>query len=203
VPIVWNVKPAELANNFVAAATADDRAGLAAIITVAKNLHEKKIPATVCYVGTVEEEIGLRGAAVAIHDIDPDIAIAIDTCPAGWQPDVNMRDLYYEVGKGPCLQIGEISRTGVRLGSQVVRKWLIEVAERGAISYQTGFMHGGTDASAMQQTKAGVAALAFSIPRRYSHSPVEVLSMDDLYNMTKILTNALEDLNSKFKIHRI
>jgi putative aminopeptidase FrvX len=203
VPIVWNAKPAELANNFVAAATADDRAGLAAIITVAKNLHEKKIPATVCYVGTVEEEIGLRGAAVAIHDIDPDIAIAIDTCPAGWQPDVNMRDLFYEVGKGPCLQIGEISRTGVRLGSQVVRKWLIEVAERGGIPYQTGFMHGGTDASAMQQTKAGVAALAFSIPRRYSHSPVEVLSMDDLYNMTKILTNALEDLNSKFKIHRI
>jgi putative aminopeptidase FrvX len=202
-PIVWNTRPAELANNLVTAATADDRAGLAVIITVAKNLHEKSIPSTVYYVGTVEEEIGLRGAAVAVHDLDPDIAIAIDTCPAGYQPDVNMRDLYYEIGKGPCIQIGEFGGGGVRLGSQVVRKWLIESATKEAVPYQTGFMHGGTDASAMQQTKAGVAALAFSIPRRYSHSPVEVMSMDDLYNMTKILTKGLKSLNRNFITHRI
>jgi putative aminopeptidase FrvX len=202
-PIVWNTKPANLANNYVTAATADDRAGLAVIVTVAEILHEKQIPSTVYYVGTVEEEIGLRGAAVAVHDLGPDIALAIDTCPAGWQPDVNMRDLYYEIGKGPCLQIGEIGGAGIRLGSQVIRKWLIEAAEKNNIPYQTGFMHGGTDASAMQQTKTGVSALAFSIPRRYSHSPVEVLSMDDMYNMTMILTNAIKSLDRKFKTHRI
>jgi len=201
-PIVWNTGPVELGNNYVATAAADDRAGLAAMITIAKSLSDKPIPATVYYVGTVEEEIGLRGAEVAVHDLDVDMAVAIDTCPAGYQPDVNMRDLYYEVGKGPALHIGELgSRT--RLGSQVLRRWLIGVAEENGIPYQTGLMHGGTDASAMQQTRAGIAACTIGVPRRYSHSPVEVLSLEDLHNLTEIMTRAIEGLTRGFNTHRI
>jgi len=201
-PIVWNTVPVELGNNYVATAAADDRAGLAAMITVARNLSDKPIPATVYYVGTVEEEIGLRGAEVAVHGLDVDMAVAIDTCPAGYQPDVNMRDLYYEVGKGPALHIGELG-SWTRLGSQVVRRWLIGVAEENGIPYQTGLMYGGTDASAMQQTKAGLAACTVGVPRRYSHSPVEVLSLDDLYNLTEIMTRAIEGLGRGFSTHRI
>ncbi|HUV54185.1 MAG TPA: M20/M25/M40 family metallo-hydrolase [Candidatus Krumholzibacteriaceae bacterium] len=201
-PIVWNTGPVELGNNYIATPAADDRAGLAAIITIARNLSHKPIPATVYYVGTVEEEIGLRGAEVAVHGLDLDMAVAIDTCPAGYQPDVNMRDLYYEVGKGPAIHIGELgSRT--RLGSQVLRRWLIGVAEMNGIPYQTGLMHGGTDASAMQQTKAGLAACTIGVPRRYSHSPVEVLSLEDLHNLTEIMTRAIEGLTKDFSTHRI
>ena len=201
-PIVWNTAPVELGNNYVATAAADDRAGLAAMMTVARSLSDKPIPATVYYVGTVEEEIGLRGAEVAVHGLDVDMAVAIDTCPAGYQPDINMRDLYYEVGKGPALHIGELgSRT--RFGSQVLRRWLVGVAEENDILYQTGLMHGGTDASAMQQTRAGLAACTIGVPRRYSHSPVEVLSLDDLYNLTMILTVAIEGLTKDFSTHRI
>jgi putative aminopeptidase FrvX len=201
-PIVWNTRPVELGNNYVATAAADDRAGLAAMITIAKSLRDKPIPATVYYVGTVEEEIGLRGAEVAVHDLDVDMAVAIDTCPAGYQPDVNMRDLYYEVGNGPALHIGELgSRT--RLGSQVLRRWLIGVAEENGIPYQTGLMHGGTDASAMQQTRAGIAACTIGVPRRYSHSPVEVLSLEDLHNLTEIMTRAIGGLTRGFNTHRI
>lgn len=75
-PIVWNTTPVELGNNYIATPAADDRAGLAAIITTARNLRDKPIPATVYYVGTVEEEIGLRGAEVAVHDLDVDMAVA-------------------------------------------------------------------------------------------------------------------------------
>jgi putative aminopeptidase FrvX len=201
-PIVWNAGPLELGNNYVATAAADDRAGLAAMITVARSLSDKPIPATVYYVGTVEEEIGLRGAEVAVHGLDVDIAVAIDTCSAGYQPDVDMRDIYYEVGKGPAIHIAELGlRT--RLGSQVLRRWLIGVAEENGIPYQTGLMYGGTDASAMQQTRAGVAAVSIGVPRRYSHSPVEVLSLDDLHNLTEIVTRAVEGLTSDFSAHRI
>lgn len=201
-PIVWNTTPVELGNNYIATPAADDRAGLAAIITTARNLRDKPIPATVYYVGTVEEEIGLRGAEVAVHDLDVDMAVAIDTCSAGYQPDVNMRDIYYEVGKGPAIHIGELgSRT--RLGSQVLRRWLVGVAEMNGIPYQTGLMHGGTDASAMQQTKAGLAVCSIGVPRRYSHSPVEVFSLDDLHNLTEIMTKAIEGLTGSFNTHRI
>jgi len=201
-PIVWNTGPVELGNNYIATPAADDRVGLATIITVARNLSDKPVPATVYYVGTVEEEIGLRGAEVAVHDLDVDMAVAIDTCSAGYQPDVNMKDIYYEVGKGPAIHVGELgSRT--RLGSQVLRRWLVGVAETNGIPYQTGLMHGGTDASAMQQTRAGLAVCSIGVPRRYSHSPVEVFSLDDLHNLTEIMTRAIEGLTGSFNTHRI
>lgn len=201
-PIVWNVEPLELENGFIATAGADDRAGVAAIIRVAQNLKDTPIPATVYYVGTVEEEIGLRGAEVAMFDLDVDMAVAIDTCPAGFQPDVNLRDIYYEVGKGPALHIGELGR-GVKIGSQVLRRWLVGVAEEHGLPYQTGLMHGGTDASAIQQTRAGMPACTFGVPRRYSHSPCEVLSINDLYNLTEILTHGLKGLGSGFSLRRV
>ena len=201
-PIVWNTGPVVLGDNYIATPAADDRVGLATIITVARNLSDKPIPATVYYVGTVEEEIGLRGAEVAVHDLDVDMAVAIDTCSAGYQPDVIMKDIFYEVGKGPAIHIGELgSRT--RLGSQVLRRWLVGVAETNGIPYQTGLMHGGTDASAMQQTKAGLAVCSIGVPRRYSHSPVEVINLDDLYNLTEIMTKAIEGLTGSFNTHRI
>jgi endoglucanase len=79
-PITWNSKPVELPNNYIATAAADDGAGLTAIITVAKNLKDRQIPSTVYYIGTVEEEIGLRGAEVAMFDLNIDMAVAFDTC---------------------------------------------------------------------------------------------------------------------------
>ena len=170
-PITWNSEPIELAHNFIATAAADDRAGLTAIITVAKNLKDKQIPATVYYIGTVEEEIGLRGAAVALYDLDADMAVAVDTCPSGYQPDVKPVDIFYEVGKGPALQVAEMSST-TRVSSRVARDWISDTADKHGLPYQKGIMYGGTDASAMQQTKSGVSAVPFSIPRRYSHSPV-------------------------------
>lgn len=201
-PIVWNTGPVELGNNYVATPAADDRAGVAAMISIARSLGDKPIPATVYYVGTVEEEIGLRGAEVAVHGLNVDLAVAIDTCSAGYQPDVDMRDIFYEVGKGPAIHIAELgART--RLGSRVLRRWLVEIAEKNGIPYQTGLMYGGTDASAIQQTGAGVAVVSIGVPRRYSHSPVEVMSMDDLHNLTEILTRGVEGLTSDFNAHRI
>ncbi len=201
-PITWNTGPVELANNFIATAAADDRAGLAAIITVAKNLKDKPIPATVYYVGTVEEEIGLRGASVALYDLDVDMAVAVDTCPSGYQPDVKPVDIVYEVGKGPALQVAEMSAT-TRVSSRVARDWISSTAEKHGLPYQRGIMYGGTDASAMQQTREGIPAVPFSIPRRYSHSPVELLSLDDLHNLTEILTLGLSELDKSFNFLRV
>jgi endoglucanase len=201
-PITWNTGPVELANNFVATVAADDRAGLAAIITIAKNLKDKQIPATVYYIGTVEEEIGLRGAEVALFDLDVDMAVAVDTCPSGYQPDISPFNMVYEVGKGPAIQVAEIS-SRTRISSRVVRDWLSKTAEKHGLPYQKGIMYGGTDASAMQQTRSGIPAAPFSIPRRYSHSPVELLSLEDLYHLTEILTRGLSELDRNFKFLRI
>ncbi len=202
-PIVIRARPIELANGLIASPGVDDKGGLTALITVAGTLKDERIPSTVYFIGSVEEEIGLRGASVALFDLDMDMAVAIDTFPAGYQPDVNMRDLVYEVGKGPAIHVGEIGGGMINaVHHHGVRRWLVEAADSGGIPYQTGFMHGGTDAKAMAQTRSGVPAATIGLPRRYSHSPVEVFALRDLENLVKILVTAIRKLNKGFSLIR-
>jgi len=202
-PVVSDAGPVELANNLIASPAVDDRGGLTALVGVARELKGAQIPATVYYIGSVEEEIGLRGASVALFNLDVDMAVAIDTFPAGYQPDVNMRDLVYEVGKGPAIHIGEGGAGNIRaVHHHRVREWLVGAAEAEGIPYQSAFMHGGTDARAMAQTRSGVPAATIGLPRRYSHSPVEVFALRDLENLVKILVTAVKRLDKGFSLRR-
>jgi len=202
-PIVWNAKPVELANDLIAGPGVDDNGGCAAVIAVARALKAEKIPATVYFVGSVEEETGLRGAGTVLYDLDVDMAVALDTFPAGYQPDVVMRDLFYEIGKGPGIHVAHVSRGETIVDHNRLRRWLVETAERNGIPYQMGVMHGGTDAMAIMQTKGGIPAITLGLPRRYSHSPVEVFDLNDLSNIVKILVAAIKGLDASFSTHRV
>ncbi len=200
-PITYSAPSLGLANGLIASPSVDDRAGVAALLKVAEAFTKDRPRATVHYIGTVEEEIGLRGAETALHDLEVDIAVAIDTFPAGFQPDVNMRDLLYEVGRGPGLHVGELQER-VRIQSRQVHDWLRNTAEREKIPHQVGIMSGGTDAMTMMQTRGGVPSATIGIPRRYSHSPVEVFDPRDAENLVKILVAALRGLDSGFSTVR-
>lgn len=203
-PAVIDLKPVELANGQIASPAVDDKLGLTALIGIASALKDIKIPSTIYYIGTVEEEIGLRGSSVVLNDLDVDMAVAVDTFTAGWQPDVKLRDVLYEVGKGPAIHIGETGGGNIRVvHHHKVREWITETAIREKIPYQTGFMHGGTDASAMAKSKEGIPTVAFGIPRKYSHSPVEVFSLKDLDGLVTIFIAALKSLDSSFKLNRV
>jgi len=201
-PIVFNAEPLELANDLVASPAVDDKAGLAVLIAVAEALKDVEIPATVYYIGNVEEEGGLRGAEVALYDLDVDAAVAVDTAPSGWQPDVNMRDIVYEVGKGPAIHIGEMGSRRTWIYHPKLREWLIETAEAEGLPYQSSYQLGGTDASAMAQTRGGIPATTVGVPRRYSHSPVETFDLKDMANLVKILAAALKGLGPGFSLLR-
>lgn len=203
-PIVFGAQPLVLSNGLVASPAVDDRGGLTALIAVAKELKGERIPPTVYFIGTVEEEMGLRGASVVLNGLDVDMAVAIDTFPAGYQPDVGMRDIVYEVGKGPAIHFGEIGEGRISaVHHSRVREWLVDAAEAEGIPYQSAFMHGGTDAKAMAQTGNGVPAATIGLPRRYSHSPIEVFSLTDLENLVKILGAAIRRLDAGFSLHRV
>jgi endoglucanase len=202
-PIIYASKPLELANNLITSPAVDDKAGLTVLLAVAEALKDKKIPATVYYIGTIEEEGGLRGAAVALNDLDVDMVVAVDTAPSGWQPDIPMRDVVYEVGKGPSIHIGEMGSRRTWIYHNNLRNWLSENAEAEGIPYQMSYQLGGTDASAMAQTKSGIPAITVGIPRRYSHSPVELFDLNDMENLVKILVTSLEALKPGFDLHRV
>jgi endoglucanase len=202
-PVVSNVPPLLLKNDIMVSPGSDDKAGLAALIAVAHELRDKRIPSTVYYVGTVEEEIGLKGAFSALYDLDIDMAVAIDTTPAGYQPGLNMLDLAYEAGKGPVLHLGEQMFGMIHtIHHYKVREWLEEAAEAEGIPYQKNYMYTGTDATALARTRAGIPTTAVGIARRYSHSQIEAFYMKDLEDLVKILVAAVKGLEPGFDLQR-
>ena len=202
-PVVPNAPPLLLENDIIACPGADNKTGLAALIAVAHELRDKRIPSTVYYVGTVEEEIWLKGAFTALYDLDVDMAVAIDTTPAGYQPGLNMLDLAYEAGKGPVIHLGEQMFGMIHtIHHYKVREWLEEAAEAEGIQYQSNFMYTGTDATALARTRAGIPTTAVGIPRRYSHSTVEAFYMKDLEDLVKILVAAVKGLKPEIDLQR-
>lgn len=201
-PISYNMKPLELAYGYMSTPSLDDSCGLATLIILAREFKKTPPPSTIYYIETVEEEIGLRGAEVALSSLDVDLAIAIDTTSAGYQPDVNMRELIYEVGKGPTIHIAELG-TGIKIESQLLVKWLKQIAEKHKIPHQIGYQHGGTDAMALMQTGSGIPSCSIGLPRHYSHSPIETFQMKDLENLILLLQKAISEINEGFSLNRI
>lgn len=204
-PIVYNMPSIILVKpNLIASPSVDNRAGCAALIQIAKHLKGYSHESTIYFVGSVEEEIGWRGAQVALYSVSPDIAVVIDTLPAGWQPDIVMRDLVYEIGKGPAIKVSEISKSGHIIGHSKVREWLIDTAEKEEIPYQLGAgMRGVSDTAAIQQSGLGIPTASLCLPRRYSHSPIEVFDLNDLQNLVKLMISAIIHVKPGFNLNRI
>lgn len=205
-PITYNGQPLILSNpNLIASRSVDDRAGCAALIQIAKNLQITPPECTVMFVGTAEEEIGWRGAQTVSYTLNPDMAIAVDTCPAGWQPDVELKELPVEIGKGPVLKFTEHSGVvSQNISHPVVRNLLQDTAEAEGIPYQPGAgMSGRSDAQTIQQSRGGIPTCPLCIPRRYSHSPVEVFDLNDLQHLIDLLIAAIARIKSGFSFRRI
>ena len=140
----------------------------------------------VYFVFTTQEEVGTRGAATSAYGVDPDVGIALDVTPAGDTP--NSQRMEIRLGKGPCIKIQDV---GMIADPRVVQ-WMIRAAEKNKIPYQREvLLSGGTDARAIQLTRAGVPAGCISVPVRYVHSPSEMVDFEDVQNSVKLLTAVL------------
>jgi endoglucanase len=157
---------------------------------------KKKCKASVYAVATVQEEIGLRGAKTSTYGVDPLVGIAVDVTWAMDHPSVDKRQV------GECkLGGGPVITRGANV-NPVVFERLLQVAKRKKIPHQIQAEPGGTgtDANAIQLSRAGVATGLLSVPQRYMHTPVEIVALDDLDNTAKLLAEfALSvDANANF-----
>ena len=168
-----------MANNF------DDRIGCAILVQVIKELAA--CPNEVYFVFTVQEEVGLRGARTSAFGIDPDMGIALDVTGAGDTPESHVMPM--ELGKGAAIKVKDKSL----LVSPRVRELLVETAQAHDIPYQLEVLpFGGTDAGAMQLTRAGVLAGCVSVPSRYVHTPSEIVDYGDVRACVDLLARLLE-----------
>jgi endoglucanase len=189
----FDVKYATIGKDTVIGKAFDDRIGCAVMVEVLKQLG--KTDCTVFAVGTVQEELGLRGAATAAFGVDPDVGIALDVTVAGDVPGVREFDTTVKMGKGPTLTVSD---SGLITHPKVLRL-LLDTAEETKIAYQleTGLM-GSTDAARISLTRQGVPSGTICIPARYIHSPVGMLSLKDAENSAKLAAAAIQKIQKYF-----
>lgn len=170
----------------------DNRIGCAIAIEVLKQLQAEKHPNIVYGVGTVQEEVGLRGAKTSAHLIQPDIAFAVDVGVAGDTPGISDKDGDSELGKGPQVMLMDRSA----ISHKGLRDLIIETAEEQQIPIQYAAMPGGgTDAGTIHLTGHGVPSIAITIPTRYIHTHAAILHRDDFENTVKLLVATIKKLD--------
>ncbi len=166
----------------------DDRIGVAILVELLKHA-----PANVdlCLAFSVQEEIGLRGAKVAAHYFDPDLAFAIDSTPAH---DLPMHDGSESVSYNTKLGLGPAIYTvdGHTVHDPRLVRFLTETAEAEGIPYQLRQPGGGgTDAGSIQVARTGIPTVSISVPHRYTHSPISISRVDDWKHTLNLIHTAL------------
>ena len=169
----------------------DDKIGAFIVAETMRNLASRKLNVAVFGVGTVQEEVGLRGATVGSFHVDPQAAFAIDVGFATDLPDIpKKRYGDIKLGCGPALN--RSCDNNIVLG-----ELLRETAVKHNISYQEAVAHratGGTDAATIQMTRGGVATALLSMPNRYMHSQVEMCDLRDAAFAIELLTETIAAL---------
>ncbi len=194
-PVAIDREVAELANGRITGKAFDNRVGVAVMIEA---VRRAKAEVTVHAVATVQEEVGLKGARTSAFSLEPDAAIAVDSCVAADFPGSESAHMDVKLGKGAAITVVDASGRGL-IASPKVLRWLTETADRYGIPYQLEVAEGGTtDATAISLTKAGIPAGVVSVPARYIHSPVEVVDLKDVESAVEIVARAIETSRKYF-----
>lgn len=159
----------------------DNRASCVVLLHLLRHFYQHPLPCRLTALVTVQEEIGMRGATIAFTRLQPDLAIVIDTSPAADTPDTRQYPSKARIGGGVLITPSSRTETGGFLLPRAAYDILIATAQRANIAYQLALTNGGTtDASVAHKVAGGIPTLEVKIPRRYSHTPVELLDLRDL-----------------------
>lgn len=184
---------ADLGSGRVKGKAFDDRAGCAVLAELVKEQYPFELYA----VFTVQEEVGLRGARVAAYALNPDAAFSLEGTIADDLPKEKDLSPTSRLGHGPVITIAD--RTFFAFRPLV--DLLVETAEAEGIPYQFKQpLVGGTDSGAIHLAREGVPVATVAVPCRYIHSPVSILSLEDLDNTVRLMKAALKRLKPEVLI---
>ena len=183
-----------LGKNRVKSKGMDDKIGAFIVAETLRELSKHKLNVAVYGVGTVQEEIGLRGATTSAFGVDPQVGFAIDVGFASDTPSADKKICGdTSLGKGPILVRNADN-------NQVLGKILRKTGDKHKIKYQNSADYkasGGTDTAVIQLTRSGVATALLSIPTRYIHTPVEMCDLRDVEGAVKLLTETIAGFTGK------
>ena len=189
-----------LRNDLAVARAFDNRIGTFAVAEALRLLKESgvKLNAEVCAVSNVQEEVGLLGARQIAYSLKPDIALVIDVTHATDYPTVNKcQHGDIKIGKGPTLTHGGCNHPEV-----VARIEEVAAAKNISLQHEAMSATSGTDTDVIFWTRGGIASALISLPNRYMHSPVELVSLKDLEQIPELMAAFVQSIkaNEQFKV---
>lgn len=173
----------------------DNRIGCAVILELFRALRGVHLAGTLIAVMCVQEEVGLRGARVAAYKVAPDYAIVLDTFMSGDTPDVNYyTELPARIGGGPVLLLAHSGH----VGHPAINRYLRRAASTCGVSLQPCTIVGKTetDSGAIHLSRAGVPTAGLGLARRYSHTPVCTLDLNDAADALRLLQQFVRDMST-------
>ena len=182
-PVTLELGFQEMRNGLANSPGMDDKTGLWVCVEALRRAKKRGLNVSLYTVSTVQEEVGLRGATTSAHGINPHVGIAVDVTHATDCPTIEKnQEGDVRLGGGPVVYRGPNF-------NPVVAQRLGEAADELDLPVQWAAMGrpAGTDANPMQLTRDGVAAGLVSVPNRYMHSAVEMISLDDIDQCAELL----------------
>ena len=189
-----------LRGDLAVARAFDNRIGTFAVAEALRLLKESKVKLNceVCAVSNVQEEVGLLGARQIAYSLKPDVALVVDVTHATDYPTVSKTqhgDI--KVGKGPALTHGGCNHPDV-----VARLEVVAAKKKIPLQHEAMSATSGTDTDVIFWTRGGIASALISLPNRYMHSPVEVVSLKDLELIPQLMAAFVQSLkkDEEFKV---
>ena len=191
-PIVYRGSCFARGESQVCGKAMDDRACFVTLLRCAELLRDKELDVDLYIMGSTREEVSGAGATTGTFAIAPDYCVAVDVTH-GKTPDVpNPRGRVLELGGGPAVGIGPNMTTWMT-------RRMIAKAESNDIPWQGEVMagHTGTNGWHVQVSREGVATSVVSLPLKYMHTPIEVLTLEDIESVAKLLAAFTENLGKE------
>lgn len=189
-PMVYRGSCFPLGEDQMCGKAMDDRSCFAALLRCMELLKDKTLDVDVYVMGSTREEVSGVGAAVGTWAVQPDCCVAVDVTH-GRTPD-GPAEKTFVLGNGPAVGVGPNM-------TRWMSRRLLDRAQARKIPVQQEIMagHTGTNGWEMQISREGVATAVLSVPLKYMHSPIEVLSLTDLENTAALLAAFVEDLGKE------
>jgi endoglucanase len=181
---VIDVNPVDLRHDVVVSRALDNRVGCYVAAEAARLVADTGgAPGDVLAMAVAQEETTFAGSRTSAFSHEPDLAIVVDVTFATDQPGIELGPITeHKLGSGPVIARGTTLHP-------LVFELLHRAAQREEIPFTVESLGRGTgtDADAIHFSRAGVPTGLVSVPLRYMHSPVELVSVHDMDTAARLI----------------
>ncbi len=172
----------------------DDRVGCAVLVEVMRRLAREGHPNMVYGVATVQEEVGLRGAATSVEKVNPDVALILESDIAGDVPGIKPEESPVKLGGGPTIVVYDARM----IPNLRLRDLAVETAQSLGIPVQFSVIEGGaTDGGVIHLHKGGVPTLVIGVPARHIHSHGAIVHREDVERAIALVAALVQRLDAE------